>query len=209
MASKHSPPSSLEINIQHGVGVIWMNRPAVRNALDDTVIGDLTRAFTNLEQDQKVRAVVIAGHGPAFCAGADLNWVKRTAGNSKQAHERDGKALGNMLLKLDQLSKPTIARVHGPAVGAGVALAAACDIVVAGTSATFSMREVRIGLVPFSVAPFVVRAMGAHLARRYALTGETIQAAEAYRIGLAHELVQDALLDGAVNEMLGHLLQGG
>ncbi len=209
MPSRPSTPSSLDITIQHDVGVIWMNRPAVRNAIDDVVIAELTGAFADLARDKTVRAVVLAGQGPAFCAGADLNWVKRPAGNTKQAHERDGKALAKMLLALDQLPKPTIARVHGAAVGAGVALAAACDIVVAGTSATFSVREVRIGLVPFAVAPFLVRAIGTHLARRFALTGETILAAEAYRIGLAHELVQDALLDGAVNEMLGHLIEGG
>jgi methylglutaconyl-CoA hydratase len=209
MASKTPLRSSLEINIQHGVGVIWMNRPAVRNAIDDVVIADLTRAFKEMEVDATVRAIVIAAQGPAFCAGADVNWIKRTAGATKQAHLRDANALGEMLLTIDRLQKPTIARVHGAAVGAGVALAAACDIVVAGTAATFSVREVRIGLVPFGVAPYVVRAIGTHQARRYALTGETIQAAEAYRIGLVHELVQDALLDGAVNELLGHVIQGG
>ncbi|MSQ19074.1 MAG: enoyl-CoA hydratase/isomerase family protein [Betaproteobacteria bacterium] len=209
MASKTPARSSLEINTQHAVGVIWMNRPAVRNAIDDVVIADLTRAFKDMDADDSIRAVVIAGHGPVFCAGADLNWVKRTAGNPKQAHVRDATALGEMLLALDHMQKPTVARVHGAAVGAGVALAAACDIVVAGTAASFSVREVRIGLVPFGVAPFVVRTIGSHQARRYALTGETIAAAEAYRLGLVHELVQDALLDGAVNEILGHLLQGG
>ncbi len=209
MARKSSHPSSLDINIQNGVGIIWMNRPAVRNAVDDVVIANLTRAFAAMARDKAVRAVVLAGHGPAFCAGADLNWVKHTAGQTKQAHERDAKAMGEMLLALDRLSKPTIARVHGAAVGGGVALAAACDIAVAGTSASFSLREVRIGLVAHAVAPFVVSAIGSHRARRYALTGETIDAAEAYRIGLVHELVQDANLDSAINTMLGHLLQGG
>jgi methylglutaconyl-CoA hydratase len=209
MASKTPARSSLEINIQHGVGVIWMNRPSVRNAIDDAVIADLTRAFLEMDADEDVRAVVLAAQGPAFCAGADVNWIRRTAAATKQAHVRDATALGEMLLTLDHMQKPTIARVHGAAVGAGVALAAACDIVVAGTSASFAVREVRIGLVPYGVAPFIVRSIGTHQARRYALTGETIQAAEAYRIGLVHELVQDAILDGAVNELLGHVIQGG
>jgi methylglutaconyl-CoA hydratase len=195
--------ATIEITVQQGVGVVWMNRPEVRNALNAAMVGELIAALAGFATDDDVRAIVLAGHGPVFCAGADIK-EGRPAKPAKNAA-----TLAALLLALDALPKPTVARVHGSAFGGGLALIGACDIAVAATGAEFSVSEVRLGLAPAIVGPYVMRAIGESQARRYFLTGERFSAAEAYRIGLVHELAQDEALDATVNAILGHLVQGG
>jgi len=189
--------------------IVTLNRPEVRNAFDDVLIGNLTRTFQDLEKDESVRAVVLAGAGPAFCAGADLNWMKRMAGYGYEQNLADAAALAEMLKTLDRMSKPTIARVHGPAYAGGVGLVAACDIAIGAHEAEFCLTEVKLGLSPATISPYVVRAMGARLARRYFLTAEVIDAGEACRLGLLSGVAPKEELDGAVGALLGHLLVGG
>ena len=191
------------------VAIVTLNRPEVRNAFDDVLIADLTNALLDLEKDETVRAVVLAGAGPAFCAGADLNWMKRMAGYGFEQNLADAEALARMLKTLDRLSKPTIARVHGPAYAGGVGLVAACDIAIGSHEAEFCLTEVKLGLSPATISPYVVRAMGERLARRYFLTGEVIDAGEAYRLRLLSDVSPKEELDGAVNALLGHLVVGG
>ena len=166
------------------VAIVTLNRPEVRNAFDDVLIANLTKVFLDLDKDEAVRAVVLAGAGKAFCAGADLNWMKRMAGYGYEDNLKDANALAAMLKTLDRMSKPTVARVHGPAYAGGVGLVAACDIAIGSQEAEFCLTEVKLGLSPATISPYVVRAMGERLARRYFLTGEVIDAGEAYRLRL-------------------------
>lgn len=191
------------------VAIVTLNRPEVRNAFDDVLIANLTRTFLQLENDDAVRAVVLAGAGSAFCAGADLNWMRRMAGYGYEQNLADAQALAGMLRTLDRMSKPTVARVHGPAYAGGVGLVAACDIAVGSPEAEFCLTEVKLGLSPATISPYVVRAMGARLARRYFLTGEVIDAEEARRLRLLSKIAPKEELDGAVNAVLGHLVAGG
>ena len=200
---------NLIVEKRNMVAIVTLNRPEVRNAFDDVLIADLTNAFLDLEKDETVRAVVLAGAGPAFCAGADLNWMKRMAGYGFEQNLADAEALARMLKTLDRLSKPTIARVHGPAYAGGVGLVAACDIAIGSHEAEFCLTEVKLGLSPATISPYVVRAMGERLARRYFLTGEVIDAGEAYRLRLLSDVSPKEELDGAVNALLGHLVGGG
>lgn len=200
---------NLIVEKRNMVAIVTLNRPEVRNAFDDVLIANLTRAFSDLERDETVRAVVLAGAGPAFCAGADLNWMKRMAGYGYEQNLADAEALAHMLKTLDRLSKPTIARVHGPAYAGGVGLVAACDIAIGSHEAEFCLTEVKLGLSPATISPYVVRAMGERLARRYFLTGEVIDAGEAYRLRLLSDVASKEELDGAVNALLGHLVIGG
>jgi methylglutaconyl-CoA hydratase len=156
-----------------------------------------------------VRAVVLAGAGKAFCAGADLNWMKRMAGYSYEQNLADAGALAEMLKTLDRLSKPTVARVHGPAYAGGVGLVAACDIAIGTPQAKFCFSEAKLGLSPATISPYVIRAIGERAARRYFLSAEIFGAEEAYRIGLLSGLVPDAELDSAIEQLLSHLLAGG
>jgi len=200
---------NLIVEKRNMVAIVTLNRPEVRNAFDDVLIADLTNALLDLEKDETVRAVVLAGAGPAFCAGADLNWMKRMAGYGFEQNLADAEALARMLKTLDRLSKPTIARVHGPAYAGGVGLVAACDIAIGSHEAEFCLTEVKLGLSPATISPYVVRAMGERLARRYFLTGEVIDAGEAYRLRLLSDVSPKEELDGAVNALLGHLVVGG
>jgi len=200
---------TLEIAKLNSVAIVWMNRPEIRNAVNDTMIAELTAAFRALDKDAGVRAVVLAGHGTAFCAGADLNWMKKMAGYSFEENRRDALGLAQMLHALHMLSKPTIARVHGPAFAGGMGLLAACDIAVASQDAEFCLSEVKLGLVPSTISPYVLAAMGERAAQRYFLTAERFSAAEAYRIGLVQEITLAAELDAKINEILGQLVQAG
>ena len=202
-------PENLIVEKRNMVAIVTLNRPEVRNAFDDVLISNLTRVFLDLEKDETVRAVVLAGAGSAFCAGADLNWMKRMAGYGYEQNLADAEALARMLKTLDRLSKPTIARVHGPAYAGGVGLVAACDIAIGSHEAEFCLTEVKLGLSPATISPYVVRAMGERLARRYFLTGEVIDAGEAYRLRLLSDVASKDELDGAVNALLGHLVVGG
>ena len=199
----------LEVTRQGGVARVTLNRPELRNAFDDALIGKLSQAFAELADDRSVRVIVLAGNGPAFCAGADLNWMKRMAGYGYDENLADAKALADMLAALDRLPKPTIARVHGPVFAGGAGLVAACDIAVGTPEAKFCLSEAKLGLSPATISPYVMRAMGERLARRYFLTAEVFDAQEAYRIGMLSLLVPAGELDAAVAELVKHLLAGG
>jgi len=200
-------PQSLLLERRGHAAVLTLNRPEVRNAFDDELVAALARALHVLEADESVRAVVLAGAGPAFCAGADLSWMKRMAGYGYDENLADAQALAAMLKTLDRLSKPTLARVHGPAFAGGVGLVAACDIAVGTPEAEFSLTEVKLGLSPATISPYVVRAMGERAARRYFLTGERFSASEAHRLGLLTMVSASEKLDAEIDELLKHLIQ--
>jgi len=199
---------TIEIHAERGVAVLWLNRPEVRNAFNETMIAELTAAFGELDADPSVRAVVLAGHGKVFCAGADLNWMKRTGEMDFEENRKDAMAFGVMLNRLHWIGKPTIARVHGAAFAGGMGLIAACDMAVASTETEFAVSEVKLGLTPATISPYVLAAMGERAARRYFLTAERFSAAEAYRIGFVQEIAQPHELDATVNAILGEIVQG-
>jgi methylglutaconyl-CoA hydratase len=199
----------LTIDKQGGVARVTLNRPELRNAFDDQVISALTKAFREVDADKSVRVMVLAGNGPAFCAGADLNWMKRMAGFGYDENLADARGLAEMLATLDRMAKPTIARVHGPAFAGGVGLVAACDIALGTPEAKFCLSEAKLGLSPATISPYVVRAMGERAARRYFLTAEVFDAAEAQRIGLLSFLTEISLLDAAIDGIVANLLAGG
>jgi methylglutaconyl-CoA hydratase len=192
-----------------GVARVTLNRPDVRNAFDDALIARLTEIFAELDADSATRVVVLGGSGPAFCAGADLNWMKRMAAYSHEENVRDAGALAGMLAALDRLAKPTIARVHGPAFAGGTGLVAACDIAIGTPQAKFCFSEAKLGLSPATISPYVIRAIGERAARRYFLSAEVLGAEEAYRIGLLSGLVGEAELDQAIQQLVSQLLAGG
>lgn len=199
--------STLEITIAHRVAVLWLSRPKVRNAFNETMIAELTAAFEKLGADETVSAIVLAAQGPAFCAGADLDWMRRMSGYSREENLADARKLAAMLHTIHTCPKPVIARVHGDAVAGGMGLVAACDIAVAATTANFCLSEVKLGLIPATIAPYVIRAMGENRARRYFITAEKFDAAEAYRIGFVHDLAAPEAIDARINEILGALMQ--
>jgi methylglutaconyl-CoA hydratase len=186
-----------------------LNRPALRNAFDDDLIKKLRDTFDDLSVDKSVRVMVLAGNGPAFCAGADLNWMKRMAGYGYEENVADAKALAEMLAALDRMPKPTIARVHGPVFAGGTGLVAACDIAVGTPEAKFCLSEAKLGLSPATISPYVIRAMGERNARRYFLTAEVFDAEEAYRIGMLSLLTTREQLDLVISSLVEHLLAGG
>jgi len=197
----------LLVEKKDGVARVTLNRPEVRNAFDDALIKLLHEAFVSLAKDQSVRAVVLAGNGPSFCAGADLNWMKRMAGYDYAGNLRDAQSLADMLAALDRMPKPTIARVHGPAFAGGTGLVAACDIAVGTKEAKFCFSEAKLGLSPATISPHVLRAIGERAARRYFLTAEVFDAEEALRIGMLSILTDQ--LDETIDGLLQHLLAGG
>lgn len=199
----------LEVTREGGVARVTLNRPELRNAFDDVLIGELRKAFADVEKDDDVRVLVLAGNGPAFCAGADLNWMKRMAGYGHQENLADAKALAGMLAALDRLPKPTIARVHGPVFAGGTGLVAACDIAVGTPEAKFCLSEAKLGLSPATISPYVLRAMGERTARRYFLTAEVFDAQEALRAGMLSLLVPAERLDPAIAGLIENLLAGG
>jgi methylglutaconyl-CoA hydratase len=192
-----------------GVALVWLNRPDVRNAFNETMIAELTDAFGAVDGDSEMRAMILAGRGPAFCAGADLNWMKKMSGYTFEQNHADALELARMLNTLHTMRKPTVARVHGAAFAGGMGLVAACDIAVAAHGAEFCLSEVRLGLVPATISPYVIAAMGRRAAYRYMLSAERFPAAEAYRIGFVQEICLDEELDGTVNALLGQLVSGG
>jgi len=199
----------LQTEIKDGVATVRMNRPDVHNAFDDALIATLTAELRRLDELQQARVVVLAANGKSFSAGADLNWMQRMAKYSREENLRDAMALAGLMRSLDGMKKPTIAKVQGAAFGGGVGLVAACDIAIASTDATFSLSEVRLGLIPSVISPYVIAAIGERQARRYFLTAERFDAMEARRIGLVHEVVDSGALDEAVAKMTGQLLKGG
>jgi len=201
--------TALRFEARNAVALITLDRPDVHNAFDETLIAELTGALRAVDGDDTVRAVVLLGAGESFCAGADLNWMRKMAGFSRAQNLADARALTTLLVTLNTLSKPTIARVHGAAFGGGVGLVACCDIAVGAHDATFALSEARLGLIPAAISPYVIEAIGARAARRYFLTAERFGAAEAYRLGLLHELVAPVELDARINELLGFLVTAG
>ena len=188
--------------------VAWVTlaRPAVRNAFNDVVIAALTRAFRELDADESVRVVVLAADGPAFCAGADLHWMRRMADYSHAQNLADAASLAEMLRTIATCRKPTIARVQGDAYAGGMGLVAACDLAVAADTAQFCLSEVKLGLIPATISPYVIRAIGARAAQRYFLTAERFDAATALRLGFVHESVPPDALDAGVQAFVAALL---
>jgi len=199
----------LLVEKKDGVARVMLNRPDVRNAFDDALISQLKRTFDDIGGDPSVRAMVLGGNGPAFCAGADLNWMKRMAGYDYDGNRRDAQALADMLAALERMPKPTIARVHGPAFAGGTGLVAACDIAVGTPEAKFCFSEAKLGLSPATISPHVIRAIGERAARRYFLTAEVFDAEEAHRIGMLSLLVSPSEMDSEIDKLLAHLLAGG
>jgi len=174
-----------------GVATITIVRPEVHNAFDEHVIAELSQRFKSVEEDEEVRLVVMAARGRTFCAGADLDWMRRAAEYDTEQNISESRQFGDMLNRLNVMSKPTMCLVQGPAYGGGVGLVAACDIAVAVRSASFSLSEVKLGLIPAVISPYVIAAVGARQARRFFLTAERFDALEALRIGLVHLVVND------------------
>lgn len=192
-----------------GVLTLTLNRPEVRNAFDDTIIALLIGLLLSANRNPKVRVVVLTGAGKTFCAGGDVNWMRSVATLDMGQNYEDALRLAELMSVLNSLGKPTIARVNGAAFGGGVGLVACCDIAVAGDSAIFALSEVRLGLVPAVISPYVVAALGMRESRRYMLTGERFDALSAQRIGLVHEVCPVAALDEQVQHLCSELLLGG
>lgn len=186
-----------------GVATVTLNRPDVHNAFDDRLAHDLLSALRRLGTDPAVRTVVLAAKGKNFCAGADMNWLERSANYSEEQSLSDARRLAELMSTLNGLPKPTIARVQGAAFGGGVGLVACCDIAIASQTASFSLSEVRLGLIPAIIGPYVIRAIGERQARRYFLSAERFDAEEALRIGMVHEVVPPESLDERIEQLLG------
>ena len=192
-----------------GVAVLTMNRPAVFNAFDETLIAELDDAFATLGAEAAVRAIVLAGAGKHFSAGADLQWMQRAAAASQDDNLADARRFSAMLARIAECPKPTLARVQGAALGGGVGLACACDLAVAADVASFSVSEARMGILPAVIGPHLVNAVGLREARRLALTASRIDAAEALRVGLVQRVVPAEGLDAAVDACVAELLACG
>ena len=200
--------TTIETELTRGVATVWLNRPDLRNAMNDVLIGELNDAVARAIDDKSARAIVLAGRGKAFCAGADLAWMKKARGMTPDEARQDSGSLAKVMRMLYESPKPTVARVHGAAFAGGMGLVTSCDIAIASTEARFCLSEVKLGLIPSMISPYVIRAMGETAARRYFLTAEVIEAPEAHRIGMVHELAQPDALDARLDAILGHLVQG-
>ena len=189
---------TLLMTVADKVATVTLNRPDLRNAFNEQAIAELARVFDELGRNDVVRAIVLAANGPSFCAGADLNWMKKMAGYSHDENEADAMRLAGMLRTIYLCPKPVVARVQGDCYAGGMGLVAACDIVVASETAGFCLSEVKLGLIPATISPYVIKAMGEQAARRYFLTAERFDAVEAQRIGVAHAVVAPEALDATV-----------
>jgi methylglutaconyl-CoA hydratase len=191
----------LQLNVQGGVATLVLSRPEVRNAFNDDVIAEFTQAFDALGAREDVRCVVLAAVGQAFCAGADLNWMRRMADYTHAENLADAAQLADMLRVIYECPKPTVARIQGDVYAGGMGLVATCDIAVSVDTAQYCLSEVKLGLIPATISPYVIRAMGARAAHRYFLTAERFDASEAHRIGFIHEVVTADALDAKVAEI--------
>lgn len=194
---------------RRGVATVVLNRPELHNAFDDRLIADLTQTLRRVEAEPAVRVVVLAGTGKSFSAGADLNWMKRMALYSQDENRRDAEALALLMRTLNELGKPTIAVVQGAAIAGGCGLVACCDIALATERASFAISEVRLGLIPAVISPYVVAAIGERAARRYFLTAESFDAREAERIGLVHGVFKTEQLAIGVSQLCDVLVANG
>jgi methylglutaconyl-CoA hydratase len=203
-------PSTLDIRrpAPH-VAEVWLDRPEVRNAFNDGVIAELTAAFTELGADTSLRAIVLGGHGKAFCAGADLSWMRSMADYSWEQNRADASGLAQMLWTLWSCPVPIVGRVHGDCYAGGVGLAAVCDVLVASDNVHFCLSEARLGLLPATIGPYVVRALGEQASRRYFVTAERFSAAQANVLGLVHEVVAPDALDNKIAEIVAALCANG
>jgi methylglutaconyl-CoA hydratase len=197
----------LKLEIDKHVARIILDRPDVHNAFNDELIGRVTDAFTDLGQREEIRAIILAGNGKSFCAGADLNWMKRMVEYSHEQNVEDARAAARMFLAIAKCPKPVIARIHGAALGGGAGLAAACDIAIAVESAQFGFTEVKLGILPAVISPFVISRIGSARAREFFITGERFLAAVAQNIGLiqhvvAHDFALDALIESKISQIL-------
>ncbi len=197
---------ALTVSVQDRIARITLTRPEVRNAFNDEVIQQLKAAFESVGARDDVRAVVLAAEGPAFCAGADLNWMRRMADYTRDENIADAGQLAAMLKAIYACPKPTIAAVQGDVFAGGMGLVAACDMAVSVRTATYCLSEVKLGLIPATISPYVIRAMGARAAHRYFLTAERFSAEEAHRIGFVHELVEADALEAKVDELAAALV---
>jgi len=197
---------TIDVVMQAGVATVTLNRPDVRNAFNETTIAELTQVFGELGKDAGLRAIVLAANGPAFCAGADLNWMKKMAGYTHEENRADAAQLADMLRTIYTCPKPVVARIQGDCYAGGMGLVAACDISVAVETTNFCLSEVKLGLIPATISPYVIKAMGENAARRYFLTAERFSAQEAQRIGFVHAVVSADALDGAVAEIVKALV---
>jgi methylglutaconyl-CoA hydratase len=197
---------TLEIMQEGPRATVWLNRPDVRNAFNETSIAEITQAFRVLDNDRDVRVIILAARGTAFCAGADLNWMKKMTSYSEEENFADAQALAEMMQVIYECNKPTIARVQGDCYAGGMGLVAACDMALAVDTAGFCLSEVRLGLIPATISPYVIRAIGERASRRYFLTAERFDAQEARRIGLVHEVVAEDQLDHEVDKLVHALL---
>jgi methylglutaconyl-CoA hydratase len=206
MSSQSNSHGHIELEQRGAVRWLWLNRPEVRNAFNDALIADIANAFADVEASADTRVVVVAARGPAFCAGADLNWMRAMVGYSHADNHADALKVARMFQAVHSCSRPVIARVQGDAYGGGVGLAAACDIVIAADDVSFGLSEVRLGIVAATISPHLVRAMGARQAARYMLTAEKFSAATARDLGLVHELTKPKELDAEVERQAQVLL---
>lgn len=188
---------------------VWLNRPDVRNAFNDGVIQELTEAFRQLGAEPDLRCITLAGRGKAFCAGADLHWMKAMAGYTWDQNRADAQALADMLWTLYSCPVPIIGRVHGDCYAGGVGLAAVCDVLVAADTVNFCLSEARLGLLPATIGPYVVRALGEQASRRYFITAERFSAVEAHRLGMVHVCTAADALDAAVQDLVNGLVTNG
>ena len=191
-----------------GVATVTLNRPEIHNAFDDALISELTGLLAHYGADPAVRAVILTGAGKSFSAGADLGWMKRMAGYSYEENLADAAGLARLMHVLDRLPKPTIGLINGAAYGGGVGLVACCDIAIASERATFCLSEVKLGILPAAISPYVVAAIGPRQARRYFQTAEVIPADEAWRIGLVHEVVASDRMEATRDRILAAIFQG-
>jgi methylglutaconyl-CoA hydratase len=197
---------TLQLQQENGVATVTLNRPEVRNAFNETMIAELAQVFHELGSDAAIRAVVLAANGAAFCAGADLHWMKKMAGYTHEENRADAAQLAGMLKAIYACPKPVLAKVQGDCYAGGMGLVAACDIAIAAEQANFCLSEVKLGLIPATISPYVIRAMGERAAQRYFLTAERFSAQQAQRIGFVHEAVAADALDAAVDEIVKALV---
>jgi methylglutaconyl-CoA hydratase len=191
------------------VAEVWLNRPEVRNAFNEGVIDELTLAFRTLGADKALRAIVLGGHGKAFCAGADLSWMRAMAGYSWEQNRADAQALADMLWTIWRCPVPVIGRIHGDCYAGGVGLAAVCDVLVAAEGMHFCLSEARLGLLPGTIGPYVVKALGEQASRRYFVTAERFSAERALQLGFVHEVAPAEALDAKVEEMVAAVVGNG
>jgi methylglutaconyl-CoA hydratase len=194
---------------ERGCATLLLNNPEQHNAFDDRLIAELTAALKRLAENPQIRVVILASNGKSFSAGADLNWMLRVADYSLEENVEDALALAELMRTLNELPKPTIALVQGAAFGGGVGLVAACDIVIASDRASFCLSEVKLGLIPAVISPYVIAAIGPRAARRYFLTAERFPADEALRLGLVHQIVPEPELPSTADQLSRQLLQNG